>query len=89
MQGFFGMLGSVPNAAGGCYDLLLVARRGTERAGRRYTRRGVDASGHVANYVETEQIVVAGTAVSSFLTLRGSVPVFWSQFANLKYVIFR
>jgi hypothetical protein len=33
------------------------------RAGVRYCKRGVDSEGHVANFVETEQIVRAGRAV--------------------------
>lgn len=35
--------------------------------GTRYKRRGVDADGHVANYVETEQILVYHHYVLSFL----------------------
>ncbi len=34
------------------------------RAGVRYCKRGVDSAGNVANFVETEQIVRAGRAVS-------------------------
>ena len=41
--------------------------------------RGVDDNGCVANFVETEQCVVLGNKVSSFLQIRGSVPVFWEQ----------
>ncbi len=47
---------------------------------------GVDDKGNVANEVESEQIVWDGTTLShahglycSFLTLRGSVPVYWAQ----------
>ena len=36
-------------------------------AGTRYKRRGVDTDGHVANYVETEQILVYHHYVLSFL----------------------
>lgn len=38
--------------------LLLISRRSRHRPGTRYFRRGIDALGNVANYVETEQIVV-------------------------------
>ena len=38
------------------YDQLLISRRSKFRAGTRFTRRGVDNDGNVANYAETEQI---------------------------------
>lgn len=59
--------------------LLLISRRSCFRAGTRYKRRGVDDNGHVANYVETEQCLLFGGHVLSFVQVRGSVPVFWSQ----------
>ena len=82
---------------------MLVARRSRKRAGVRYSRRGVDAEGNVANFAETEQIIVLGlepaagggsgrgsgsgtekggafaSGVSSFVCLRGSIPLFWKQ----------
>ncbi|OAA59109.1 phosphoinositide phosphatase [Niveomyces insectorum RCEF 264] len=39
------------------FDLTLISRRSVKRAGLRYLRRGVDEDGHVANAVETEQIL--------------------------------
>lgn len=41
-------------------DLLfcLIARRSRYRAGTRYFTRGIDSTGHVANFNETEQIVL-------------------------------
>ena len=36
----------------------LVTRRSRHRAGTRYLTRGIDDQGHVANYNETEQIVI-------------------------------
>lgn len=47
--------------------------------GMRYKRRGVDTEGHVANYVETEQLIHVHNHTLSFVQTRGSVPVFWSQ----------
>ncbi|XP_032240678.2 phosphatidylinositide phosphatase SAC2 [Nematostella vectensis] len=61
------------------FDLLLISRRSIFRAGTRYKRRGVDDDGEVANYVETEQIVRTEIHSVSFVQVRGSVPVFWSQ----------
>lgn len=61
------------------FDLVLISRRSVFRAGTRYRRRGVDDIGDVANYVETEQIICTSTHNVSFVQVRGSVPVYWSQ----------
>ncbi|XP_071541737.1 phosphatidylinositide phosphatase SAC2 isoform X2 [Panulirus ornatus] len=61
------------------YTLTLISRRSRYRAGTRYKRRGVDEEGHVANYVETEQIVSYSHHRVAFVQVRGSVPVYWSQ----------
>ena len=66
--------------------LTMVARRSKEFAGTRFLKRGANDEGHVANEVETEQLVHdartslhASGRYTSFLQLRGSVPSFWSQ----------
>ena len=41
----------------------LITRRSRHRAGTRYLTRGIDDQGHVANYNETEQIVILGDGV--------------------------
>nr|CAD7259553.1 unnamed protein product [Timema shepardi] len=61
------------------FTLILISRRSRFRAGTRYKRRGVDEEGKCANYVETEQIVCHHHHHVSFVQVRGSVPVFWSQ----------
>lgn len=65
------------------YLLTLISRRSVKRAGLRYLRRGVDDDGHCANSVETEQILSCATwtpsAIYSFVQIRGSIPVFFSQ----------
>ncbi|CAG8478538.1 5695_t:CDS:10 [Ambispora leptoticha] len=65
------------------FDFILISRRSRERAGLRYQRRGLNESGKVANFVETEQIISMPigdiTHVVSFLQIRGSIPLFWSQ----------
>ncbi|GME73987.1 unnamed protein product [Ambrosiozyma monospora] len=67
----------------------LITRRSRFRAGTRYFRRGIDKDGNVANYNETEQLLVVhtpeGDKVSSYLQTRGSVPVYWAEMNNLKY----
>uniref|UniRef100_A0A8C1JRW3 BAG family molecular chaperone regulator 3-like n=1 Tax=Cyprinus carpio TaxID=7962 RepID=A0A8C1JRW3_CYPCA len=66
------------------FTVALISRRSRHRAGMRYKRRGVDTDGHVANYVETEQIIHVHSHTLSFVQTRGSVPVFWSQ-AGYRY----
>jgi hypothetical protein len=68
-------------------EFALFSRRHTRRAGCRYVVRGIDASGAVANFVETEQVVVLPERklTHAFVILRGSIPVFWTQLATLKY----
>ncbi|KPP73206.1 phosphatidylinositide phosphatase SAC2-like, partial [Scleropages formosus] len=61
------------------FTVALISRRSRHRPGMRYKRRGVDKSGHVANYVETEQLIHVHNHTLSFVQARGSVPVFWSQ----------
>ncbi|KAI5478928.1 inositol/phosphatidylinositol phosphatase [Pseudohyphozyma bogoriensis] len=76
----------------------LISRRSRQRAGTRYFSRGIDAEGNVSNFNETEQILlldshgsdagggVKGEIQFSFVQTRGSVPVFWAQIGNLRYV---
>ena len=45
----------------------------------RFQVRGVDDHGKVANFAETEQFVFLDDEISSFIQLRGSVPLFWEQ----------
>ena len=41
------------------YEQILISRRSRYRAGTRFTRRGADETGAVANFVETEQVCIA------------------------------
>ncbi|XP_074330221.1 phosphoinositide phosphatase SAC2-like [Apium graveolens] len=64
--------------------LTLIARRSRHYAGTRFLKRGVNEEGHVANDVETEQIVIKDVpdgcaCISSVVQHRGSIPLFWSQ----------
>ncbi|XWW95864.1 hypothetical protein V2A60_003832 [Cordyceps javanica] len=68
------------------YFLTLISRRSTKRAGLRYLRRGIDENGSTANMVETEQILSRSTwdtsfPIYSFLQIRGSIPLYWTQTA--------
>lgn len=66
------------------FSITLISRRSVKRAGLRYLRRGVDDEGNVANSVETEQILsdnswTASKKIHSFVQIRGSIPIFFSQ----------
>ncbi len=67
------------------FKLCIVSRLGVKRVGTRYNIRGLDHEGNVANYAETEQIVETSNQVLSFLQLRGSIPLYWTQKTTLKY----
>ncbi|CEQ39708.1 SPOSA6832_01253, partial [Sporobolomyces salmonicolor] len=64
-------------------SLTLISRRSIDRPGLRYQRRGINASGGTANFVETEFIVSTvrddTRHTCSFVQLRGSIPIYWSQ----------
>lgn len=63
----------------------IVTRRSVQRAGTRLFCRGSDENGHVANFVETEQIVEFNGQSTSFVQTRGSMPFYWQQLPNLRY----
>ena len=60
-------------------DFILITRRSQNHCGTRYNTRGINDDGHVANYCESEQIVIYKNNLLSFSQLRGSVPVFFQQ----------
>ena len=60
-------------------EFYLISRRSQHHCGTRYNTRGINDDGHVANYCETEQIVIYKNNLLSFSQLRGSVPVFFQQ----------
>ena len=62
------------------FKAAIFSRLSCERAGTRFNVRGVNDEGHVANFVETEQLIYGDQGdASSFLQTRGSVPLFWEQ----------
>ncbi len=81
-------------------NIALISRRSRFRAGTRYFRRGIDHDGNVANFNETEQVLLVEgpttpgsvrtsddnyAAKLSYVQIRGSVPVFWSEINTLRY----
>eukprot|EP00658_Telonema_sp_P-2_P012662 TRINITY_DN14820_c0_g1_i1.p1 TRINITY_DN14820_c0_g1~~TRINITY_DN14820_c0_g1_i1.p1 ORF type:complete len:305 (-),score=65.92 TRINITY_DN14820_c0_g1_i1:141-1055(-) len=77
----------------------LFSRQSAKYAGTRYNRRGLSKDGIPANFVESEQLMWCGSfdkggrpmpdeagsypSVTSYTVFRGSVPVDWSQRADL------
>ena len=79
---------------GGHVLLYLISRRSRHRAGTRYFRRGIDEDGNVANFNETEQMVIIERPDSeeqkhpdllSYVQTRGSVPLYWAEINTLRY----
>lgn len=73
-----------PDARKQDFLLTLISRRSINRPGLRYLRRGVDDEGNTANTVETEQILSvpdwdSSRQVYSYLQMRGSIPLYFSQ----------
>ncbi|PSN48304.1 Synaptojanin-1 [Blattella germanica] len=58
---------------------VIISRLSCERAGTRFNVRGCNDEGHVANFVETEQVIFLDKEVTSYVQTRGSVPLFWEQ----------
>ena len=75
--GYVGMYDFMIN--GKFYQVILITRRSQNFAGTRYNTRGINDDGNVANYCESEHILISGDIMCSFTQLRGSAPVFFDQ----------
>jgi phosphatidylinositol-bisphosphatase len=75
-----GYIGTDTNFIGATeLTMVLISRRSCFRAGTRCNAKGIDDEGNVANFVETEQVIVVHDNLFSTVQVRGSVPVFWQQ----------
>ncbi|KAH6777874.1 SAC domain-containing protein 8 [Perilla frutescens var. hirtella] len=63
----------------------ILSRRCTRRLGTRMWRRGANLEGDAANFIETEQLLEFEDHISSFLQVRGSIPLLWEQIVDLSY----
>jgi hypothetical protein len=76
IQGYVGVydinVGGVSGVA--TVTLSVISRLGSRRAGTRFTVRGIDDAGNVANYVETETVLRTQSRCFSYVQLRGSIP---------------
>lgn len=71
---------------GSKFTMLFISRRSRYRQGCRFTRRGIDENGHAANFVETEQMIIhSDNRITSYVQIRGSIPVHWSSPVTMKY----
>ncbi|KAJ3122412.1 inositol polyphosphate 5-phosphatase [Nowakowskiella sp. JEL0407] len=59
--------------------LTIISRLNYKKAGTRFLARGVDDDGYVSNFVETEMIWEEDAKLFSFVIVRGSVPLFFTQ----------
>lgn len=66
-------------------NYTLISRRAVNRAGTRFNCRGADIDGNAANFVETEQIIEGPDLLTSFVQIRGSIPLAWRQVPDYSY----
>lgn len=72
------------------FTLVFISRRNCRRVGTRFNVRGLDSHGNAANFAETEQILLhhkdgRDNGLSSFVQIRGSIPLYWSQYVDMRY----
>ena len=81
--GYVGMFDYQIN--GKIVQFILITRRSQNFAGTRYNTRGINDDGNVANFCESEHILIVGDNMCSFSQLRGSAPVFFDQVGLTAY----
>lgn len=86
IQGFVGIKKIETKMGEG--QLILISRRRYAKAGARYLARGVDNEGNVSNFVETEQLLYVKDLISSYVQIRGSIPLFWQQVGVSNELVF-
>ena len=86
INGFFGTCKG--NEYNNNVELFLIARKDIRRSGMRFLIRGADTEGNIANCVEIEEILVYkendNYIVNSFVQMRGSIPLLWTQEPTVK-----
>lgn len=72
------------------FNFILIGRKDTRRSGVRFLIRGADSEGNIANSCESEEIVIYHPKnkdeinIASFVQMRGSIPLIWTQEPSLK-----
>lgn len=91
INGFFGM-SSVTDYHPDL-EYYVIARKDVRRSGMRFLIRGADQNGNCANFAETEEVfllttkqnnVIENYKFCSFVSLRGSIPLIWTQEPNFQ-----
>lgn len=84
IQGFVGFISEelTINNESVKLNYILISRRQIDNAGLFSFKKGVDINGHVANFVETEQIAIIAKNIFSFVQHRGTAPIDY----NLNYM---
>ncbi|KAL3316737.1 Phosphatidylinositide phosphatase SAC1 [Cichlidogyrus casuarinus] len=85
IHGFVEIIPNLTVAGKSDSSYALISRRSVHRPGTRFFSRGLDSSANASNFVETEQILLTSGNTFSFLQLRGSIPLMWTQNPTLKY----
>eukprot|EP00753_Platysulcus_tardus_P014954 PLAT4673.1.p2 GENE.PLAT4673.1~~PLAT4673.1.p2 ORF type:complete len:600 (-),score=342.66 PLAT4673.1:97-1872(-) len=86
IQGYVQVCDAVTVPGAPTFNMVFISRRSCRRQGMRFNQRGIDADGNVANYVETEQLLLmAGGALKSYVQVRGSIPLFWTQRPTMRW----
>jgi phosphatidylinositol 4-phosphatase len=68
------------------FSMLFISRRSKMKQGCRFTKRGIDENGYVANFVETEQILIFPDGkITSYVQIRGSIPLLWCSPVHMKW----
>ena len=89
INGFFGERAILDYGEENDLHFILIGRKDDRRSGMRFLIRGADNNGNVANSVETEEILTyrdeeGNVNICSFIELRGSIPLIWTQEPNLQ-----
>ena len=89
INGFFGARKILDYGEQNDLRFILIGRKDDRRSGMRFLIRGADSNGNVANTVETEEILTfkdneGNINIYSFLEIRGSIPLIWTQEPNLQ-----
>ena len=72
------------------FTFILIGRKDIRRSGVRLLIRGADNEGNIANSCESEEIVIYHPSskdeihIASFVQVRGSIPLLWTQEPSLK-----
>lgn len=61
----------------------MISKKDVRRPGRRFIVRGLDREGNAANFISSEHVITfynpdGSIKVSTYMQIRGSIPLMWS-----------